>query len=1321
MQKTRWFLTILFVLSLLAGMRPLNVVSAPPAPEEPTAELSTPEPEEFDSSLVQAFEDRIQRIAASKSEVLAFVLFEPFIDHVVYSQDGVTALIWLGLRDRDTGEVIPAEPGLVIAKMNSNQKGPGVGSNWDLTMQEDVVWQAQFNSLPDDLMNEDLRNRFSAPPTSEPKGPTVFRGYKLPWAGGLAKRITGSIGHVLTYKSCPTSCWFAYDFSDGTMFPILAAKGGTVYMWKDTQQNNDKSSTGNYIVLKDESTTPTTYQLYLHLANNSIPAALKVKGTQVVQGQFIANADNTGASTGNHLHFHVHTSATSYWAVSVDIRFDDVDTNDGIPRACTEVDQFPQYGTQCHRNPKDFYTSGNFGAFPPSGDLIMPGHGDVITDTSVLVGGWASDDLGISKVQIIARPKGGDWVEVGPAMSGTSYLTELNLCESNLPVGPIDLAVKIFDYEGNQTRNQTGLRTIVNNAPCSKIPPPSPNCNPNDNQVALFTQKDYQGTCKLFGVGDYETADALGVIGDHNVESILVGTNVRAILYNRDYNSWDSTTSSNRNEAFEENDPNLLDNRLDLNKASSMQVQTKNTKPYAPVIATIFNDDSRNTDLTALSSSESYIVNFSVRGAMQFKAQLTGPLNKTLEWSKQASWSLGSLLPGNYTLTVWGRNSAGESSASVKNFTVVQGSLPSVPTVTAPVTFDFESGTQNWDGVRMWYHTTSPKGNNRTNVWLFNDAYPEATNPANNLGDPHIAGADLTSPPIAIPTTGTYYLRFDYTYETESFFPYYDQRWVQISVNGGPFENLMQLYYDAIAYQEVYAWLTSPGINLSAYAGKTIRVRFHMDIVDRFYNDGFGWMVDNVRVTTQAPITCANNNEPNNTFAQATLFPTSGSVFSKICPQGDLDYYRFSGFSGEEVELDIDAMDFGSQLDPSLMLFDKKGNLLAENDDEVYAVKRDSYLKYTLPYSGDYYILVKAWDYPRAGGDNYFYTLKLNRSGDFTPPTASFIWPVSNQISQNAFYLQVEASDMGAGIQTGVQKVDFYWRNADINSNWVLLGSDTNGSDGWSALFDVKKYEPVLNGWLYAEAFDGADNSFGVLKIVKGYDNSVPTTTLAPIPSPRGTSYIPLSWSTNVPASTIHHFDLQYKVGTASWQDLELNIPGTQTTYNFQGELGKNYYFRVRAVDLNGNSEAYPNGSSPVVVNNGCSGDSYEPNNDKGSGKNLPINTTQAHNFCGAGDVDWVTLSVQAGKPYMVFVTSLGGGASMNVEVYKNNGSSLLQTYPASVYGQSQVISFTAESNDTYYLKITPIDSRLAGNDVKYSVWYNQGTPTIIYMPIIKN
>ncbi len=176
MQKTRWFLTILFVVSLIAGIQPLSTVAAPPPPTE-QVDTTTAEPVVVDDTIVQALEERIQQIASSKTEVLAFVIYEPFVDHVVYSQDGETALVWLGLRDWDSGEVIETEPGLAIAKVDSVQKSLDGTDNWDITLQADTDWQTQFDALPADLVTDDLRELYYSEQISDTKGTTVYINY----------------------------------------------------------------------------------------------------------------------------------------------------------------------------------------------------------------------------------------------------------------------------------------------------------------------------------------------------------------------------------------------------------------------------------------------------------------------------------------------------------------------------------------------------------------------------------------------------------------------------------------------------------------------------------------------------------------------------------------------------------------------------------------------------------------------------------------------------------------------------------------------------------------------------------------------------------------------------------------------------------------------------------------------------------------------------------------------------------------------------------------------------------------------------------------
>ncbi len=1293
----------IFIILFVSGSLLVPQFNTQAADPPPTSELqSSPSSEVIDPALIQAFEKDINSGVKGTGEVLAFVIYDPVIDHVIYSEDGQTALLWLALHDPETGELIAAEPGLAIAKADNSQKSLEDGTQpWDITLQADSDWAVAFSSLPADLITEEMLLRYAAPDDALSKdAKSALRGYKLPWAGGLSKRLSGSIGHFLIYNSCSeASCRYAYDFADGTMFPLLASRGGTVYRL-NTSCPNYSTDCSNYIVLKDESTSPTTYQLYLHMAQNTVPTALRTIGASVVQGQFIGNVDDTGASTAHHLHFHVHTNATSYWGNSIDIRFDDVSINDGTPRTCNEVNLFPNYGTECMRNDPNTtsddnrFTSGNFGAFPPSGDLIMPVHGQEINENSLLVGGWARDDVGIQKVQIIARERGGDWKEIGPNLASTSFLGEINLCDAGVANGPVDIAARIYDLEGNLIPGgMTGLRTIVNNAPCTQSQPPA--CIPTADQVALYSEANYQGICEKFGVGDYYSTASLRTLGDNNVESLMVGSNVRAMIFDYD-------DGGARTEAFEENDANLRDNRLSANLVSSMRVVSRSTQPQTPTIDTIFNDYRR----LVLVENESYVIDFWAPGAVSFRGELRGPVNKDLAATNQNSWSIGSLPVGTYTVKIWGRNSAGEKEGS-RTFTISAASLSNNTQVTAPINFDFQSGAQNWLGLPMWHLADVTFNSRSSKVWLFNDLYDPATG-TGNLGDSNIGGGDLTSPPIRIPSSG-YYLQFEYYYQTESFYPYWDQRWLQISVDGSPFENLLQLTMDADK-----AWITSPILNLSAYNGKTIRLRFHMDIVDRYYNGDYGWFVDNVNISTTAAVTCSDA-EPNNNISQASNLAVGSQVSAFICPGGDMDYYRLNLTTGQQLIFDIDAKDIGSLLDPYIFLYDSQGKLILENDDEEYSVRRDSKIYFSPIQSGTYYLMVKAWDHPRAGSSGHFYTLKIS-SSDLTPPAVQFESPKNTFIPTTTFTVRALATDAG----TGIQKVDFYWRSADIlNSSWKLLGSDSNGSDGWTASFDPAANAPILNGFLVTQAFDMNENQDTSMRIISGFDTSTPTSQMVPLPANSVSTLIQLRWNGSDPDGVVDHFDLQYQVNAGSWVDLQTNIPGSQTSLNYFAELGKNYGFRLRAIDNNNNIESYPTSAETNTTISACSPDTFESADNIASGASSLGKgaSPQVHNFCGINDTDWVKMNVEAGTEYLFMIPAIGATTGLKTQLYASNQTSLLKEVTSVGYGSGVTFKYTAATTQTVYLKVTPLDSRLAGNGVQYTVWYGKGYE--YYFPLI--
>ena len=167
----------------------------------------------------------------------------------------------------------------------------------------------------------------------------------------------------------------------------------------------------------------------------------------------------------------------------------------------------------------------------------------------------------------------------------------------------------------------------------------------------------------------------------------------------------------------------------------------------------------------------------------------------------------------------------------------------------------------------------------------------------------------LTSPAVYIPDTG-YYLQFWYRYDTETQTTSYDQRWIQLSIDGGDFVNAWQLYDDPKLF-----WLGSHIFDLSPLAGHVLRVRFYFTTLDDYANKYRGWYIDNFMITSTPPPSCPDTIEPNNTVTHATPISYGQVKSGYICPGGDYDFYKFYGGAGDRVVVDIDAQSIGSSLD----------------------------------------------------------------------------------------------------------------------------------------------------------------------------------------------------------------------------------------------------------------------------------------------------------------------------------------------------------------------------------------------------------------------
>jgi len=112
--------------------------------------------------------------------------------------------------------------------------------------------------------------------------------------------------------------------------------------------------------------------------------------------------------------------------------------------------------------------------------------------------------------------------------------------------------------------------------------------------------------------------------------------------------------------------------------------------------------------------------------------------------------------------------------------------------------------------------------------------------------------------------------------------------------------------------------------------------------------------------------------EPNNDVATATLGTIPGAFDGVIGEAGDQDFFKFSGTTGQVVDLRVWARALGSPLDSVLFIIAPSGAQFAGDDD---AAAVDSYFRATLPEDGEYKIYVL--DHLKRGGANFAYRVEV--------------------------------------------------------------------------------------------------------------------------------------------------------------------------------------------------------------------------------------------------------------------------------------------------------------------------------------------------------
>ncbi len=150
---------------------------------------------------------------------------------------------------------------------------------------------------------------------------------------------------------------------------------------------------------------------------------------------------------------------------------------------------------------------------------------------------------------------------------------------------------------------------------------------------------------------------------------------------------------------------------------------------------------------------------------------------------------------------------------------------------------DMENGTGGWvvSGSTSKWHRSTHRSNSTSTSWYYGieGAWNFATGARTN--------GTLTSQAINLAGATQAELAFYEWSELEADTGY-DRTRVRISTNGSTWSTVFE------SHGTSGVWVKRT-VNLGAYLGKTVYVRFWFDSVDGLYNESEGWYVDDVRVT----------------------------------------------------------------------------------------------------------------------------------------------------------------------------------------------------------------------------------------------------------------------------------------------------------------------------------------------------------------------------------------------------------------------------------------------------------------------------------------
>lgn len=187
--------------------------------------------------------------------------------------------------------------------------------------------------------------------------------------------------------------------------------------------------------------------------------------------------------------------------------------------------------------------------------------------------------------------------------------------------------------------------------------------------------------------------------------------------------------------------------------------------------------------------------------------------------------------------------------------------------------------------------------------------------------------------------------------------------------NGSDYAAVAGTSFSSPVAAGVAALMLSRNPELTASQLRTIMQNTAEEIGGVSYPGGVNEFFGHGRINANGAVLAAGV-DGNDRIANATSVSLNSTTSGRLGTTADVDLYAFNANGGTRVSIDLDHFTTDATTDTFLRLFDSTGAQLASNDDTAGPAPEpsslESYLEFTLPSNGIYYIGVSAF-----GNGNY--------------------------------------------------------------------------------------------------------------------------------------------------------------------------------------------------------------------------------------------------------------------------------------------------------------------------------------------------------------